>query len=129
MSDGAISYARAAVLKDLKEATAMPIYSVMPPLIHPPALIVSEETPLISASDTIGGLTAAFTALAVVEAIPTDREKELAYLDALVDTVISGMWKDYALTVDGYRPISLGAGQNYLSTQIHISVELSIKED
>lgn len=129
MSDGAISYARAAVLKDLKEATAMPVYSVMPPLIHPPALIVSEETPLISASDTIGGLTAAFTVLAVVEAIPTDREKELAYLDALVDTVISGMWKDYALTVDGYRPISLGAGQNYLSTQIHISVELSIKED
>lgn len=129
MSDGAISYARAAVLKDLKEATAMPVYSVMPPVIHPPALIVSEATPLISASDTIGGLTAAFTVLAVVEAIPTDRQKELAYLDALVDTVISGMWQDYALTVDGYRPISLGAGQNYLSTQIHVSFELSIKED
>lgn len=129
MSSGAVSYARAAVLKDLKEATLMPVYSVMPPVIHPPALIVSEATPLITASDTIGGLTCSFTVLAVVEAIPTDREKELAYLDALTDTVISGMWKDYALTVDGYRPITLGAGQNYLSTQIHISVELSIKEN
>lgn len=129
MSSGAISYARAAVLKDLKEATAMQVYSVMPPVIHPPALIVSEATPLITGGDTISGLTASFTVLAVVEAIPTDREKELAYLDALTDTVISGMWQDYSLTVDGYRPISLGAGQNYLSTQIHISVELSIKED
>lgn len=129
MSSGAISYARAAVLKDLKEAAAVPVYSVMPPVLHPPALIVSEATPLITGGDTIGGLTASFTVLAVVEAIPTDREKELAYLDALTDTVISGMWQDYALTVDGYRPISLGAGQNYLSTQIHISVDLSIKEN
>lgn len=126
---GAVSYARAAVLKDLKNAAAVPVYSVMPPVIHPPALIVSEATPLISASDTIGGLTAAFTVLSVVEAIPTDREKELAALDTLTDAVISGMWQDYALTVDGYRPISLGAGQNYLSTQIHISVDLSIKEN
>lgn len=128
MSEGAISYARAAVLKDLKEATLMPVYSVMPPVIHPPALIVSEATPLISPSDTIGGLTASFTVLAVVEAIPTDREKELAYLDALVDTVIINMWQDYNISVDGYRPISLGAGQNYLSTQINISIDLSIKE-
>lgn len=129
MTSGAVSYARAAVLKDLKEATLMPVYSVMPPVIHPPALIVSEATPLITASDTIGGLTCSFTVLAVVEATPADREKELAYLDALTDTLISGMWQDYALTVDGYRPITLGAGQNYLSTQIHISVELSIKEN
>lgn len=128
MSSGAISYARAAVLKDLKNAVPAPVYSVMPPLIHPPALIVSEATPLISASDTIGGLTASFTVLAIVEAIPTDREKELETLDALVDVVIFGLWQDYGLTVDGYRPISLGAGQNYLSTQIHISVDLSIKE-
>lgn len=128
MSEGAISYARQAVLKDLKEATLMPVYSVMPPVIHPPALIVSEATPLITASDTIGGLTASFTVLAVVEAIPADREKELAYLDALVDTVIINMWQDYNLSVDGYRPISLGAGQNYLSTQINISIDLSIKE-
>lgn len=128
MIEGAISYARSSVLKDLKEATLMPVYSVMPPVIHPPALIVSEATPLITASDTIGGLTASFTVLAVVEAIPTDREKELAYLDALVDTVIINMWQDYTLSVDGYRPISLGAGQNYLSTQINISIDLSIKE-
>lgn len=128
MSSGAISYARAAVLKDLKNAVPAPVYSVMPPLIHPPALIVSEATPLITASDTIGGLTASFTVLAIVEAIPTDREKELETLDALVDVVIFGLWQDYGLTVDGYRPISLGAGQNYLSTQIHISVDLSIKE-
>ena len=128
MSSGAISYARAAVLKDLKEATLMPVYSVMPPVLHPPALIVSEATPLITASDTIGGLTAAFTILAVVEATPADRQAELAALDNLTDKVIAGMWKDYGLTVDGYRPISLGAGQNYLSTQIHITIDLSIKE-
>lgn len=129
MSGGAISYARAAVLKDLEATAAAPVYSVMPPVLHPPALIVSEATPLITASDTIGGLTASFTVLAVVEAIPTDRQDELAALDNLTDMVIAGMWQDYSLTVDGYRPISLGAGQNYLSTQIHISVELSIKED
>lgn len=128
MSGGAISYARAAVLKDLEATAAAPVYSVMPPVLHPPALIVSEATPLITASDTIGGLTAAFTVLAIVEATPADREKELETLDALVDVVIFGLWQDYGLTVDGYRPISLGAGQNYLSTQIHISVDLSIKE-
>lgn len=126
--NGPISYARNTLLKDLKEATLMPVYSVMPPVIHPPALIVSEATPLITASDTIGGLTASFTVLAVVEATPADREKELAYLDALTDTVLINMWKTYNISVDGYRPISLGAGQNYLSTQINISIDLSIKE-
>lgn len=126
--NGPISYARNTLLKDLKEATLMPVYSVMPPVIHPPALIVSEATPLITASDTIGGLTASFTVLAVVEATPADREKELAYLDALTDTVLINMWKTYNISVDGYRPISLGAGKNYLSTQINISIDLSIKE-
>lgn len=126
--NGPISYARETLLKDLKEATLMPVYSVMPPVIHPPALIVSEASPLISASDTIGGLCASFRVLAVVEATPADREKELAYLDALTDMLLIGLWSTYNITVEAYRPISLGAGQNYLSTQINMSIDLSIKE-
>lgn len=126
--NGPISFARKTLLKDLKEATLMPVYSVMPPVIHPPALIVSEANPLITASDTIGGLTASFRVLAVVEATPADREKELSHLDALTDMLIIGLWNSYNITVDAYRPISLGAGQNYLSTQINMSIDLSIKE-
>lgn len=126
--NGPISYARKTLIDDLKEATLMPVYSVMPPVIHPPALIVSEGATLITASDTIGGLCASFRVLAVVEATPADREKELAHLDALTDMLLIGLWSTYNITVEAYRPISLGAGQNYLSTQINMSIDLSIKE-
>lgn len=125
---GVISYGREILLKDLQEAGVAPVHTVMPPVIHPPALIVSESSPLLQASETIGGITLTFTVLAVVEATPADREKELASLDHLLDDLVSHLWKDYRLTIEGYRPISLGAGQNYLSTQISIPIDLNIKE-
>lgn len=125
---GPIAYARAELVKAL-EPLGIPVHQTMPPVVQPPAILLTEGTPLTTSDEeTFGSLRVHFELIALVPSSLHPRV-QLTQLDALTDQIIYSLLREYAVNVSAYQTFTFPDSKPTLGAKIPISIALTIEKD
>lgn len=116
-----ITTARSEVTTALSKALdGVPVLDTMPETLYPPAVIVSEDTPFIAPSNTMGTWDINFEILAVV-APSSDNSVMLTSLDALVSQIVESLAPHFTPTVSVYTTETPANDQPLLGARITLT--------
>ena len=127
MSDekGPIAFARDTIREILEGGTSWPVVTNIPPQLIPPCVVVTESSPFVERSNTVGSVTVTFKVLAI--APPSDNEHIIALLDTATDTLITHLTsEDVHYTVNGYETVTSADSQSYLAASLTLPLSLHL---
>lgn len=123
---GPIAYARADLAEAVSAVTDLPVLAHVPERLAPPCVVITEGTPLLTLDETATGAVTVALDLNVIAAPIADNAQLIARMDEAVDRIVTGLWPEYAPTVDAYATITGPDTQPYLAAVIHTTTQLTL---